>query len=203
MLSGQAHLTAGKAQVKQKHFQRSAQYMPAPQSPLTKGPQVPWKGSWESATASFWGETPGLYPRKPKSCTEQVASWWHFRAPKETQPLSLSSDSLPNLQRLCFLVQLPFATLKAAAKLNLTVGFIICLNRSSLLGVSPFPTSSLCSCILVKAQAPARPSSTAISLDMLLSSQPPSEAFAWFKTWASTEESSEQHRVNWGEQSKS
>lgn len=54
-----------------------------------------------------------------------VVSWWHFRAPKESWPPSVSSDSLPNLKKLCLLVWLFFAALKPVTKLKLNVEFVL------------------------------------------------------------------------------
>lgn len=91
---------------------------------LPNAPRWLGKAVVGSARASFWGETLGPHPLKPKSCTEWAVSWWHFRARRSPGPHLSVLIACQSLEKLCLFVLLPLATLKPVAKHNLYIEFI-------------------------------------------------------------------------------
>lgn len=118
-------MTAGKAQVGLKHLQSSAWYVLASQTHLLKVPKC-----LGQAVENLQQHLSGEKPSQTK-LIHWLVSWWHFRAPKESWPPSVSSDSLPDLKKLCFLVWLCFAALKPVTKLNLNVEFIYLMKAQT------------------------------------------------------------------------
>lgn len=160
-------LTAGKAQVELQHFRTSPQYMLAPQSPFTKGPQVPWKGSWESLRASLREKPRGL------TCSNRSHALSGWRVGDTSEPQLSPGPHLSvliacqTLRDFVFLYYFPLL-LETNSKAYFEYESYHLLEQTFPLGVGPFPTSSLCSCVLVKAQAPAKPFSTGVISDVLL-----------------------------------
>lgn len=84
---------------------------------LTKGPQVPWKGSSESATASFWRET---CSNQTHALSDELVT---LQNPKRGSSPPVNSDSLPNLKKL-FACMTLLCCIETSNKLKLNVGFI-------------------------------------------------------------------------------